>query len=407
MSLGATELLAALRAGDVSAEEAVAARLALLHALDDATAAIAAFEDERALADARALDRARAEGRSPGPLHGLPVTVKDWIDVEGFPCAGDGARAVGRRPEIDATVVARLRAAGAVVVAKTRPWDDGAPDGVVLHPIDPERSPGGSSTGEAVAVGSGASLLGLGSDSGGSVRLPAAWSGVIGFKPTAGLVPTTGHFPRVGALSDGRTQIGPLAARLDLVERVLPVLAGPDGHDPGVAPVPLGAAHGAVLDGARVAVLVGDGEWEPSPEVGAAVEVAASTLVAAGMVRVAWPMAWLDDALDITRRYWGRRELDGAAAQQQLWDWDRFRRRYVEATREVDLLLTPTAAGVAPLRRDISGEDCVFTLPASLTGSPAIRIPAGTDVDGLPLAVQLIGRPWEDHRVLAAARRLV
>jgi amidase len=407
VSLGATELLTALRTGDVSAEETVAVRLSLLPALDDATAAIAAFEDERALADARALDRATAEGRSPGPLHGLPVTVKDWIDVEGFPCAGDGARAVGRRPATDATVVARLRAAGAVVVAKTRPWDDGAPDGVVRHPIDPDRSPGGSSTGEAVAVGSGASLLGLGSDSGGSVRLPAAWCGVIGLKPTAGLVPTTGHFPRVGALSDGRTQIGPLAADLDLVERVLPVLAGPDGHDPGVAPVPLGAADDVVLRGARVAVLLGEGEWKCSPEVAAAVEAAASTLVAAGMARVEWPMAWLDDALDITHRYWRRRELDGAGAQQQLWDWDRFRRRYVEASREVDLLLTPTATGVAPLRRTIAGEDFVFTLPASLTGSPAISLPAGTGIEGLPLAVQLVGRPWEEHRVLAAARRLV
>ncbi|HEX6787433.1 MAG TPA: amidase family protein, partial [Acidimicrobiales bacterium] len=131
-------LLAAVRTGEVSVEEAVAARLALLHDLDAATAAVAAFEDDRALADARALDRAgaeaRAEGAPLGPLHGLPVTVKDWIDVEGFPCAGDGGRAVGRRPAVDATVVARLRAAGAVVVAKTRSWDDGAPGGVVRHP---------------------------------------------------------------------------------------------------------------------------------------------------------------------------------------------------------------------------------------------------------------------------------
>ena len=246
-ALDAGELLAAVRTGELSVEEVVVARLARLHDLDDVTAAIAAFEDHRALADARALDRTRAEGRPLGPLHGLPVTVKDWIDVEGFPCAGEGGRAIGRRPSVDATVVARLRAAGAVVVAKTRSWDDGAPGGAVLHPLDASRTPGGSSSGEAVAVAAGASLLGIGSDSGGSIRLPAAWCGVLGFKPTAGRVPTTGHFPRVGALSDGRTQIGPLAPDLDTIERVLPMIAGPDGHDAGVAPVPLGAADEAGL----------------------------------------------------------------------------------------------------------------------------------------------------------------
>jgi amidase len=399
-------LLAAMRTGEVSVAEVVATRLALLHDLDETTAAIAAFEDVRALADARGLDRARAEGRPLGALHGLPVTVKDWIDVEGFPCAGDGARAVGRRPAVDATVVARLRAAGAVVVAKTRSWADGAPGGAVLHPLDGSRTPGGSSSGEAVAVATAASLLGIGSDSGGSIRLPAAWCGVLGFKPTAGRVPTTGHFPRVGALSDGRTQIGPLASDLDAIERVLPVIAGPDGQDPGVAPVPLAAVDEATVAGGRFAVLVGEGGWVATAEVVAAVEAAATALAAVGLERVEWPVPWLEPALDITRRYWGRSQLDGAGVAQQLWDWDRFRRRYLEAARDVDLLLTPTVAGVAPQRREVTGEDFVFTLPASLTSSPAISVPAGPGAHGLPLAVQLIGRPWEDHRVLAAARAL-
>ena len=372
-------LLAAVRAGELSVEEVVAARLARLHELDASTAAIAAFEDQRALADARALDRARAAGRPLGPLDGLPVTVKDWIDVEGFPCAGEGGRAVGRRPPVDATVVARLRAAGAVVVAKTRSWDDGAPGGAVRHPLDGSRTPGGSSSGEAVAVAAGASLLGIGSDSGGSIRLPAAWCGVLSFKPTAGRVPTTGHFPRVGALSDGRTQIGPLAADLDLIERVLSIIAGPDGHDPGIAPVPLGAVDGSGLGGGRFAVLAGEGAWVVTGEVQAAVEQAAGALAGAGMERVEWTVPWLDAALDITRRYWGRSQLDGAGVAQQLWDWDRFRRRYLEAVADIDLLLTPTVAGVAPLRREVTGEDFVFTLPASLTGSPAISLPAGPD----------------------------
>ncbi len=232
MADGFAELRDQLRRGEETAEQAVEARLALLRAADERIGGVAFFGDARALADARALDRAFAVGGPAGPLHGLPVTVKDWIDVEGFPCAGETADRE-RRPGRDATVVARLRAAGAVVVAKTMPW------GEVVHPGDPTRSVGGSSSGEAALVAAGASVLGIGSDSGGSIRLPAAWAGVCGLRPTAGRVPTTGHFPRVGPRSDGRTQIGPLASSIDALEHALAVLAGPDGRDPAAAPVPM------------------------------------------------------------------------------------------------------------------------------------------------------------------------
>jgi len=150
--------------------------------------------------------------------------VKDWIDVEGFPRAGETTDR-DRRPDADASVVRRLRAAGAVVVTKTRPW------GRVAHPRDPACTVGGSSSGEAALVAAGASVLGIGSDSGGSIRLPAAWAGVCGLRPTAVRVPTTGHYPRVGPRGDGRTQIGPLAASVDGLEQALSVMAGPDGRD--------------------------------------------------------------------------------------------------------------------------------------------------------------------------------
>ncbi len=116
---------------------------------------------------------------------------------------------------------------------------------------------------------------------------------------------------------------------------------------------------------------------------------------------------WLGNALDITRRYWARASLSGEQADRQLWDWDQFRRRYLEAAEDIDFLLTPACLEPAPEHRKITGEDFIFTLPASLTGSPAISVPAGSDARGLPLAVQLIGRPWEDHRALAAASLLV
>lgn len=401
-----TELLAVLHSGQVSAAEVVSAHLDALRQLDARTNAMAAFEDERALADADRLDQAFAAGGATGPLHGLPVTVKDWIDVAGFRCAGESDRYRDRRPLADATAVARLRRAGAVVVAKTKAWGPESGSEVVRHPVDPGRSPGGSSTGEAVAVSSGASPAGLGSDSGGSIRLPAAWCGVYGLKPTAGRVPGTGHFPRVGALSDGRTQIGPLGRSAPDLERLLGVISGPDWRDAGVAPVPLLPAARASLPGARFAVLIGEGTWRPAAAQAEAVERAAASLNAAGLSRAEWSVPWLAEALDITRRYWTRDELSGGQAGRQLWDWDRFRYRYLEAAEHIDFLLTPVSRESAPARRPIVGEDFIYTLPASLTGSPAITVPTGSDQDGMPVAVQIIGRPWEDHRVLAAASLL-
>ena len=168
-----------LRSGEISVREAVTAQLERLHECDRTTHAVAWFDDDLAEREAERLDTAFFRDRqSIGPLHGLPITVKDWIDVEGFPCAGDTGLH-DRRPSADATVVRRLREAGAVVIAKTVAWGPDGGERTVLHPTHTDRLPGGSSTGEAVAVASGASIVGIGSDSGGSLRLPASWCGVV------------------------------------------------------------------------------------------------------------------------------------------------------------------------------------------------------------------------------------
>ncbi len=398
-----TNLLARLRRGEVTAAATVERQLELLRRAHAVTDAVAAFEDARALADAAALDRAFAERGPVGPLHGLPVTVKDWIDVEGFPCAGETADR-DRRPAVDASAVRRLRAAGAVVVAKTRPW------GGVAHPRDPTRTVGGSSSGEAALVAAGASVLGIGSDSGGSIRLPAAWAGVCGLRPTVGRVPTTGHYPRVGPRSDGRTQIGPLAESIDGLELALSVIAGPDGRDAGAAPVPLPPSHGVELRGLRVASAFGEGPWQPSSEVATAVEWATDALVAAGARQVPWEFAWLAPAWDVTQRYWARAAwrpgLTGADVMQELEDWDRFTARYLAATTDVDVIVAPATAGTAPPHGEIGGSAFVYLLPASLVGVPALALPTGDDDTGLPIGVQLVGRAWAEHVVLAAAREI-
>jgi Asp-tRNA(Asn)/Glu-tRNA(Gln) amidotransferase A subunit family amidase len=401
---------------DAGVADAVDRALATLHELDARTHAIEWFEDRRVRTDALALD---ATDRPRGPLHGVPVTVKDWIDVVGFPCAGGSPVHRDRRPTEDASVVARLRSAGAIVVAKTKPWDGWDPDGpVVAHPVDASRYPGGSSTGDAVVTAAGAVPLGVGSDSGGSVRLPAAWCGVLGLKPTTGRVPGTGHFPRFGDRSDGRTTIGFLASDLGMIERALAVAAGADGLDAAAPPVPVASPTTADSTRVRVALLPPDPRWPVADAVTDACRRAVATLVDAGAARAEWSWPWLAEARGITAGYWQRAERSGAEAGSQLWDWDRFRRRYLVAAGAVDVLVSPVTADVAPLRSAIDErrgadghvdltDDFVFTLPASLTGSPAISVPMGVEpATGLPLAVQLIGKPWDDARLLAVARAL-
>jgi len=390
-------LAAALRGGELGAVEVARELLERLDRLTPVIGAVAATDPERTLAAAAESDR-RLRGGTARPIEGVPFTVKDWIDVAGWPVLGATGRPPGdpdRRPSEDAAAVARVRSAGGVPLAITSALADNAAHGRTRNPHDPSRAPGGSSSGAAALVAADASPLALGSDSGGSIRLPAAWCGVPGLKPTFGRVPLTGHFPRAGSLEDGRTVIGPLAGTVDDLAAALALMAGPDGLDAGAAPVPLGDPAAVDLAALRVGVM-GDG----------VAARAVSELAAAGATVVAEALPDVrDEALEITRRYWRRAELTGEENVRLLWDWDRFRRRLLLATAGIDVLVTPATDGPAPPWRESIVEDYVWTLPWSLTGAPVVVVPVG-QVGRLPLAVQVIGRPWQDHVALAAARRV-
>ncbi|MEV5888831.1 amidase [Nonomuraea fuscirosea] len=456
MSGSAFELVRRHKSGETTATETVRATLDRLEEWYARIGAVAAIDRERSLVEAARADRRLRAGRGR-ILEGVPMTVKDWIDVAGWPVTGATGTlpgSPGRRPAVDATAVARLRAAGAIVVAISAAMADNRLYGVTRNPAAPDRAPGGSSTGTAALVAAGAVPLGLGSDSGGSIRLPAAWCGIAGLKPTFGRVPLTGHFPRCGALEDGRTVIGPLAGGVRDLITALAVIAGPDGLDAGVAPVPLGDPATVNLRGLRVGTMAGDLTEPPRPhpatlprggsshaatpsaasgfgvarqgvpgaaasarvsETGegaqdavvtaAAEPVAAAVraLVAAGAVVVAEPVPDLrEEALELTRRHWGRAALSGAEHARVLWDWDRFRRRVLAATAHLDLLVIPAAPTPPPPWRESEEADYLWTLPWSLTGAPAVVVPAGTQA-GRAGAVQLVARPWEDHVALAAA----
>ena len=382
--------------------EQVEAALACLDLAAD-LGAIVARDDEACLAFAARLDR---ETRLR-PWAGRTLTVKDWIDVAGLPCDGTNTAPSGRVPNHDASAVRRLHHVGAAVLAKTQAGVEHAFHGTCRHPYDPSRTPGASSSGEAALIGRGASQFGLGSDSGGSIRLPAAWCGVVGFKPSFGLVPVTGHFPRVAGRSDGRTVIGPLASRLDDIIDILTVISGPDGRDPDCVPVAIKDWRDVDISTLRIAV-VDESSWRPADSTVVAVRGATALLHEAGATihESALP-THLDESLEITQRYWGRTGLSGFEVDRQLRDWDRFRIAITRASSNFDAVIGPVVADIAPIARPITGEDYVFTLPWSLTGWPAISLPFGHDqATGLPTAVQIAAPQWDDHVVLAIARWL-
>jgi amidase len=285
-----------------------------------------------------------------------------------------------------------------VVTAVTTALADSPAHGRTVNPRDPTRAPGGSSSGAAAVVAAGASPLALGSDSGGSIRLPAAWCGVCALKPSFGRVPLTGHFPRLGSLSDARTVIGPLANSVADLALALQLSAGPDGLDGGTMPVPLEDFDRVDVSRLRIGTMQGGNTQE--------VLTAITALRAAGATIVDDPLADVrEEALEITRRYWNRAQLDGRAHEQLLWDWDRFQRKLLQAMAPTDVLLVPATTEPAPPWRESIDTDYVWQLPWSLTGSPAVVLPVRR-VHGRPVALQIVSQRWNDADVLAVARCL-
>src|SRR3954451_5461196 len=286
---GAAALAARIRSGEVSGRDAVDACLAAIDSVNGKLNAVVQAVPERAHAEARAADEWQAAGQALGPLHGVPVTIKDCFATEGIITTVGTAGLRSFIPDTDDVTVTRLREAGAIVVGKTNCPEllmgfesDNVVYGRTVNPYDAGRTCGGSSGGEAAVVAAGASPLGLGSDSGGSLRVPAHFCGVPTLKPTHGRVPmTSAVFPSVGPFSRLRG-IGTLAPTVEDVALALGVLAAPDGRDPWAAPVPLSDLSAVDIRSLRVALYTADGVSSPTNETVAAVEAAGLALEKAG-----------------------------------------------------------------------------------------------------------------------------
>jgi amidase len=420
MSLTATELAAAaelarlLRSRELGAVEVVEAHLRRIEAVNPVINAVVALDAERALASAHELDAGRG---ASGPLRGVPFTVKDNLEAAGLPMAIGDPERVGVVADADATVVRRMREAGAILLGKTNcpPYGGGIETdnpvyGRTANPYDPARTPGGSSGGEAAIVGAAGSPLGLGTDSGGSVRLPAHFCGLAAIKPTAGRVPVTGVIDdegQIGALGDGRTQVGVLARAVEDVALALRVVAGPDGRDGGLAPVALGEPAAVDVAGLRIAVFGElDDAHADSATLGVLADAAGALRDAGADVEEATPPS---GGHDLTVEVWSSYG-DAAIGYGLLRRWDAYRARMLAWGERYDLLLSPVADGPAPLLGGLAGRDGVdpacFATPHSLTGWPVAIVRAGSSPEGLPIGVQLVARPWRDDVALAAAAAL-
>jgi amidase len=412
----ATALARMIRERTASVREVAVAHLDRIAAVNPRINAVVQSDPDAVMAAAARADEMLARGGAVGSLHGVPFTVKDWIETSDYVCAAGFEQRRDFVPKRDATVVARMRAAGAILLGKTN-VNDGSPVYATPHnPHDLTRSPGGSSSGEAAIIAAGASPIGLGSDSGGSIRLPAAWCGIAALKPTTGLVPNTGHFPRIPHMRDPRTTIGPLARRVEDLALAIVVIASPDGRDPGAIPMPLGDPASVDVAALRVAWYTDMPGASPSPSAVAATRAAIGALRDAGAsVTEAMPPR-MDESMPITVAYWARAAslsptewqpyrpstLTADEIERSIFEWERFRASMLRFMHDYDVIVCPAVSDIAPHGRLMSDDDVVYTLPYSLTGYPVAVVRCG-DSNGMPVGVQAVAAPWRDHVALAAA----
>ena len=404
-------LARAIREKRISSVEVVRAHLEHIHTVNPRLNAVVFATAESALKEARNADRRNTGKHVLGPLHGVPFTAKDIFNTAGLPTTAGLRMMRSHVPDHDATVIARMRRAGAILIGKTNcpPGGAGVESWKSMHggtrnPYDISRTPGGSSSGEAAIIAAAGSPLGLGSDSGGSIRMPASYCGIAALKPSAGLIPVTGAYGLPGGLSDSRSQVGPMARYVSDLALTLPVLIGPDGVESGVVPVPL-PRRTPKLPGLRVAWYADDGIAKPTKQVAAAVRSAARALADEGCLVTEERLPQLNEAWQVTVAYWGWRPM---SQQRLLRRWDAFRGTVLKFMSRFDLVLSPVAPDVAPLyKAKIVGDHMFsYTVPYSLSGNPCVVVRAGTSPENMPIGVQVVAGNFNDLVALRAARAI-
>ena len=438
----------------VSPVEIVSAHLERIERINPRINAFVQIDAERALQQARRAEIAVARKEVQGPLHGIPVSIKSSIAVAGLRCEAGTKLREGYVAEQGAPLVSRLKNAGAIVLGTTNTpellmaWEtDNLLYGRTNNPWDLSRTAGGSSGGEAAAIASGCSAGGVGSDGGGSIRVPAHFCGICGLKPTPGRIPATGHFPQSVGPFALLGVVGPMARTIADLKLLFEVMQGPDVGDPSAAPVPLRWPKLDELKKLKIGFFEHDGRAPVTAETGQAIRSAAESLRSTGFQVEPFLPAGLGRARDLWWKLFGiaggmllgpmtrgheseispiLREFNSwvaaeppHTAQTLLDTWierDVARMRLFEEMEQFPILLCPVAS-VPAFRHgerewQINGQKVKYLDAWSycewfnLLGMPGVVVPMAHSSEGLPIGVQIVARPWEEELVLSVAELL-
>jgi Asp-tRNA(Asn)/Glu-tRNA(Gln) amidotransferase A subunit family amidase len=449
--LSAVSMAEQVREKKASPVELVEAHLTQIERLNPKLNAFVQVDSVGAREQARQAEDSVLRKQKLGPLHGVPLSIKSAVGVKGLRCEAGTKLRTGIIAEKDAPLVSRLRDAGAIILGTTNTpellmaWEtDNLLYGCTNNPWDLSRTPGGSSGGEAAAIASGCSAGGVGSDGGGSIRVPAHFTGICGLKPTPGRIPATGHFPTSVGPFALLGVVGPMARTVADLKVLFEVMQGPDDGDPSAAPVPVRWPNREEVRRLRVGYFEDDGRTPVTSETHSAVRTAAEGLKAAGFTVEPFRPEGLEQARQLWWQFFGiaggmlldpmikGREAElspilkefasGVAAQpvhtaQTLLDtWiqrDLVRMRIFEQMRDYPVLLCPAAAIPAFRHRErtwkVDGKTVEYldawsyTEWFNLLGTPAAVVPVGQSAEGLPIGVQISARPWQEELVLEVA----
>jgi Asp-tRNA(Asn)/Glu-tRNA(Gln) amidotransferase A subunit family amidase len=461
--LSAVAMAEQIRKKELSPVELADAHLVKIDRLNPILNAFVHVVPEEVRAEARVAEDAALAGKTPsgkalGLLHGVPISVKSSLEVAGYRCESGTRLRKGFIPTRDAPLVARLRNAGAIVLGVTNTpellmaWEtDNLLYGRTNSPWDLERTPGGSSGGEAAAIAAGMSAGGVGSDGGGSIRVPAHFSGICGLKPTPGRIPATGHYPASAGPFALIGVVGPMARTVADLKVLFEVMQGPDDGDTCAAPVPLRRPSEQELKKLRIGYFEDDGRTPVTAEIRAAIRTSAEALRRAGFqveqfrpegleeARILWKKFFVAAGGMLIRPMFKDRDhdlspilkqfLEASAAEppltgESLLDaWirrDAVRAQVLEQMRKYPILLCPAAA-IPAFRHgerswQIEGKRVEYfdawsyTEFFNLLGNPGVVVPVSHSVaqesKGMPIGVQIVGRPWKEEQVLAVAAAL-
>ncbi|HXR16178.1 MAG TPA: amidase [Terriglobales bacterium] len=452
--LSAVSMVEQIRQKKLSPVELIEAHFARIGKLNPKLNAFVQVDVDGARHQAHAAEDAVIRGEKLGPLHGVPVSIKSSIEVKGLRCEAGSKLRTGFVAAQDAPLVSRLRKAGAIILGNTNTpellmaWEtDNLLYGRTNNPWDLSRTPGGSSGGEAAAIAAGCSAGGVGSDGGGSIRVPAHFSGICGLKPTPGRIPATGHFPTSVGPFALLGVVGPMARTVADLKALFEVMQGSDDGDPSAAPVPVRWPNGDDLKKLRIGYFEDDGRTPVTAKTRAAVRDAAAALKRAGFAVEPFRPEGLEQARQLWWQFFGiaggmllgpmtkGREAELSPILKQFSSWvaaepshtartlldtwimrDVVRMHVFSQMRQYPILLCPVAA-IPAFRHgerswNIDGQTVQYldawsyTEWFNLLGTPAVAVPVGRSKEGLPIGVQIVARPWEEELVLAVAAEL-